>query len=40
MQLQYITDDAALTDAGRRLMSQIGAYALPNCLRELGHPNS
>ena len=29
MQLQYITDDAALTDAGRRLMSQIGAYALP-----------
>ena len=29
MQLQYITDDTALTDAGRRLMSQIGAYALP-----------
>ena len=27
MQLQYITDDAALTDAGRSLMSQIGAYA-------------
>ena len=43
MQLQYITDDAALTDAGRRLMSQIGAYALPNCLRTEGarcHPNS
>ena len=27
MQLQYITDDPALTDAGRRLMSQLGDYA-------------
>jgi hypothetical protein len=29
MQLQYITDEPALTRAGRRLMEQIGAYALP-----------
>ena len=28
MQLQYITDDSALTRAGRRLMEQIGNYAL------------
>lgn len=29
MQLQYITDDPALSRAGRRLMEQIGAYAYP-----------
>lgn len=28
-QLQYVTDDEALTDGGRRLMELIGAYARP-----------
>lgn len=27
LQLQYVTDDAALTPAGRRVMQEIGEYA-------------
>ena len=30
MQLQYVTDDTALTKDGRHLMSLIGAYAFPS----------